>query len=150
MYWWTSDQLLILMVWVLTLFIPSQIIHIYCTIQSMNCALQGRRQLHVEVGRLRSYRGWYDNIFWAFAFGGECGSSKKYFITYKCCRLILNIEHHVPLEVNVPAVNQDGRLHCRSQQANSHLFFQGYYFRNNAYFFLWQFSNDNIFFPLTV
>ena len=43
-----------------TIYTQPDKVHMYCTIQSMNCALQGRRQLHVEIGRLGSYRG-YDN-----------------------------------------------------------------------------------------
>ena len=42
-------------------------VHMYCTIQCMNCALQGRRQLHAEVGRLGSYWG-YDTEFMRYEF----------------------------------------------------------------------------------
>ena len=35
--------------------------HMYCTIRSMNCTLQGHRRLHVEVGRQGSYRR-YDTL----------------------------------------------------------------------------------------
>ena len=41
-----------------TIYIQPYKVHTYCTIQSMNCVLQGRRQLHVEVGRLGSFRGY--------------------------------------------------------------------------------------------
>ena len=37
------------MVWVITaIYTQPDKVHMYCTIQSMNCALQGRRQLHVK------------------------------------------------------------------------------------------------------
>ena len=44
-----------------TIYTQPDRIHMYCTIQSMNRVLQGRRQLLVEVRRLGSYRG-YDNM----------------------------------------------------------------------------------------
>ena len=41
-----------------TIYTQPDMIHMYCSIQSMNCVLQGRRQLLVEVRRLGSYRGY--------------------------------------------------------------------------------------------
>ena len=41
-----------------TIYTQPDKVHMYCTIQSMNCVLQGRRQLHVEVGQLGSYWGY--------------------------------------------------------------------------------------------
>ena len=47
------------MVWVITaIYTQPDKVHMYCTIISMNCALQGRRRLHVEVGRLGSDQGY--------------------------------------------------------------------------------------------